>query len=72
MQEYYELAAVLIRKKLYVQAIKNLEKSISLWDEEEVELAQVRHAVAMQELELSRCIMQWAIATFVWRRTPWR
>lgn len=40
-QDYFELGAVLIRKKLFTQAVKNLEKSIALWNGNESDLAQV-------------------------------
>ncbi|GMH43193.1 hypothetical protein BSKO_11115 [Bryopsis sp. KO-2023] len=44
-EDYFELAAVLIRKKLFTQAIKNLEKAIAVWDADESELAQVYNAL---------------------------
>merc|ERR1711907_169516 len=52
--EYYELGAVLIRKKLYSQALRNLQKSIRLWDGEEIELAQVYNAVGFARMELGQ------------------
>lgn len=41
-EDYFELGAVLARKRLYTQALKNYSKAIKLWDGEDSELAQVR------------------------------
>ena len=41
MQDYYELGVILLRKKLFTQATKNLEKAKKTWDGEPDELAQV-------------------------------
>ena len=41
MQEYFELGVILLRKKLYTQATKNLEKAKKAWSGEPEELAQV-------------------------------
>ena len=44
VQEYFELGVILLRKKLYTQATKNLEKAKKAWTGEPEELAQVRLA----------------------------
>merc|ERR1712216_195537 len=36
--DYFEMGAILTKKKLYVQALRYLQKCIILWDGEEVEL----------------------------------
>ena len=41
MQDYFELGVILLRKKLYTQATKNLEKAKKTWRGEPDELAQV-------------------------------
>ena len=40
-QDCFELGVILLRKKLYTQATKNLEKASRMWDGEPEELAQV-------------------------------
>lgn len=44
-EEYFELGAVLLRKKLYSQAAKNLEKARDKWEGEPEELAQLHNAL---------------------------
>ena len=39
-QDCFELGVILLRKKLYTQATKNLEKASRMWDGEPEELAQ--------------------------------
>ena len=41
-EDCFELGAILLRKKLYTQATKNLERAIKLWDGAPEELAQAR------------------------------
>ncbi len=41
LQDCFELGVILLRKKLYTQATKNLEKASRMWDAEPEELAQV-------------------------------
>lgn len=41
LQDYFELGVILLRKKLFTQATKNLEKARKGWDGEPEELAQV-------------------------------
>ena len=40
-QDYFELGVILLRKKLFTQATKNLEKAKKTWSGEPDELAQV-------------------------------
>ena len=40
VQDCFELGVILLRKKLYTQATKNLEKASRMWDGEPEELAQ--------------------------------
>lgn len=40
-QDYFELGVILLRKKLFTQATKNLEKAKKTWNGEPEELAQV-------------------------------
>ena len=44
IQDYFELGVILLRKKLFTQATKNLEKAKKTWDGEPDELAQVTTA----------------------------
>lgn len=41
-EEYFELGAVMLRKKFFVLANKYLESAIKKWDGDEQDLAQVR------------------------------
>lgn len=44
-EDYFELGVILLRKKLFTQATKNLEKAKKGWEGEEEELAQVHNAL---------------------------
>lgn len=44
-EEYFELGVVLLRKKSYSQAVKNLERSLDVWDGEPEEKAQAYNAL---------------------------
>merc|ERR1712159_442265 len=44
-KDFFELGAVLIRKKLYTQALRNLEECIKICEEEPFELAKVYNAI---------------------------
>lgn len=48
MQDFFELGVILLRKKLFTQAVKNLEKAKKAWDGEADELAQVRLTTAQR------------------------
>ena len=41
LQDYFELGVILLRKKLFTQATRNLEKARKQWEGEPEELAQV-------------------------------
>lgn len=41
-EEYFELGAVMLRKRLYIQANRYLEQAIQKWEGDPEELAQVR------------------------------
>ena len=45
-QDCFELGVILLRKKLYTQATKNLEKAARMWEGEPEELAQVGWSVS--------------------------
>ncbi|KAL4859489.1 Tetratricopeptide repeat domain-containing protein PYG7 [Chlorella vulgaris] len=44
-EDYFELGVILLRKKLYTQATKNLERAQKSWSGEPEELAQVHNAL---------------------------
>eukprot|EP00899_Mesostigma_viride_P010182 jgi/Mesvir1/19165/Mv25554-RA.1 len=44
-EEYYELGAVMLRKKLHFMAMKHLKNAITKWEGEEEDLAQVYNAL---------------------------
>jgi len=44
-QDYFEMGAVMVRKKVYTQSIKYLRQALEQWDGEEQELALVRNAL---------------------------
>ncbi len=56
LQDYFELGVILLRKKLYTQATKNLEKAKKTWRGEPDELAQV--TAGMWPLLRSSCSPQ--------------
>lgn len=53
-EDYFELGVILLRKKLFTQATKNLEKAKKLWDGEPEELAQVHNALGYAYFNMSR------------------
>eukprot|EP01025_Chloroclados_australasicus_P048843 TRINITY_DN5543_c0_g3_i1.p2 TRINITY_DN5543_c0_g3~~TRINITY_DN5543_c0_g3_i1.p2 ORF type:complete len:255 (+),score=28.65 TRINITY_DN5543_c0_g3_i1:94-858(+) len=53
-EDFFELGVILLRKKLYTQASKNLEKAKSMWDGEEQELAQLHNALGFAYFSLER------------------
>lgn len=61
-EDYFELGAILMRKKLYSQAVKNLEKCRSMYQGNEPELAQVLNALGFAYASLERAEL--AIATY--------
>lgn len=59
-QDYFELGVILLRKKLFTQATKNLEKAKKTWNGEPDELAQV--GVILRPLSLVSCIAaSWSV-----------
>lgn len=44
-EDYFELGVILLRKKLFTQAMNNLQKAMKQWDGEPEELAQVHNAL---------------------------
>ena len=50
-QDYFELGVILLRKKLFTQATKNLEKAKKSWTGEPEELAQVTRLRAANVLD---------------------
>ena len=62
-QETFELGVILLRKKLYTQAVKNLEKARKTWDGEPDELAQV--CVLMSSLLFSPNLCKLLKAAFI-------
>ena len=49
-QDFFELGVILLRKKLFTSAVKNLEKARKKWDGEPDELAQVSCAFLTSRL----------------------
>lgn len=68
-EDYFELGVILLRKKLYTQATRNLEKAKKAWDGEPEELAQVL-CFGGGDAALCRCNM--GIMGFVccWHANP--
>lgn len=58
VQDYFELGVILLRKKLFTQATKNLEKAKKTWNGEPDELAQVRSS---SQRHLHQVIMMAAV-----------
>lgn len=73
VQDCFELGVILLRKKLYTQATKNLEKASRMWDGEPEELAQV-HLSALSasctsgepSFRLSAVIRQQRVTPLLW------
>ncbi|KAK9824565.1 hypothetical protein WJX72_011341 [[Myrmecia] bisecta] len=53
-EDCFELGVILLRKKLYTQATKNLEKAKKSWDGEPEELAQVHNALGFAYFSMER------------------
>ncbi|KAI7841609.1 hypothetical protein COHA_004779 [Chlorella ohadii] len=53
-EDYFELGVILLRKKLYTQATKNLEKAQKGWTGEPEELAQVHNALGYALFNMER------------------
>ena len=51
LQDFFELGVILLRKKLFTSAVKNLEKARKKWDGEPDELAQVSSASLKRRLD---------------------
>lgn len=59
--EYFELGAVMLRRKFYPAAIKYLQQAIDKWDRDEQDLAQVYNALGVsykRENKLDKAIQQ--------------
>ncbi|WVZ65866.1 hypothetical protein U9M48_015163 [Paspalum notatum var. saurae] len=59
--EYFELGAVMLRRKFYPAAIKYLQQAIAKWDRDEQDLAQVYNALGVsykRENKLDKAIQQ--------------
>merc|ERR1712217_980685 len=53
-KDYFEMGAVLMRMKLYTQALQNLDKSIKLWSGESFELSKAYNAKGIALVELNK------------------
>ncbi|KAL0054773.1 hypothetical protein WJX82_002178 [Trebouxia sp. C0006] len=53
-EDYFELGVILLRKKLFTQATKNLEKAKKTWNGEPDELAQVYNALGFAYFNMER------------------
>lgn len=53
-EDYFELGVILLRKKLFTQATKNLEKAKKTWSGEPDELAQVHNALGFAYFNMER------------------
>jgi tetratricopeptide (TPR) repeat protein len=53
-EDYFELGVILLRKKLFTQATKNLEKARKGWEGEGEELAQVHNALGYAYFNMDR------------------
>lgn len=53
-EDYFELGVILLRKKLFTQATKNLEKAKKGWEGESIELAQVHNALGYAYFNMER------------------
>ena len=55
MQDFFELGVILLRKKLFTQATRNLEKAKKSWEGEEDELAKVHSPTCVPTQSFSLC-----------------
>mmetsp|Transcript_14900 Transcript_14900/g.41868 ORF Transcript_14900/g.41868 Transcript_14900/m.41868 type:complete len:189 (+) Transcript_14900:696-1262(+) len=53
-EDFFELGVILVRKKLYTQAIQNLRKAQETWDGEPEELAQVHNAIGFSFFNMGK------------------
>merc|ERR1712039_74673 len=53
-KDYFEMGVVLIRMRLYTQALQNLDKSIKLWSDGSFELSKAYNAKGIALVELNK------------------
>lgn len=53
-EDSFELGVILLRKKLYTSALKNLERARSGWDGAPADLAQVHNAIGYANFQLNK------------------
>lgn len=53
-EDSFELGVILLRKKLYTSALKNLERARSSWDGAPADLAQVHNAIGYAQFQLNK------------------
>ena len=53
-EDHFELGVILLRKKLFTQATKSLERALKEWEGEEEELAQVHNALGYAYFNLEK------------------
>lgn len=53
-EDYFELGVILLRKKLFTQATKNLEKAKKQWEGDQDDLAQIHNALGYAYFNMDR------------------
>jgi len=53
-EDYYELGSILMRKRLFTQGIKNIQKAVKTWEGDDVGLAQAHNALGFAFFSLQR------------------
>ena len=44
-EEYFEMGSIMLRKKVYTQAVRNLKLAASMWEGDQEDLAQIHNAL---------------------------
>ena len=53
-EEYFEMGSIMLRKKVYTQAVRNLKLAAEMWEGDQEDLAQIHNALGFGYLETDK------------------
>ena len=53
-EEYFEMGSIMLRKKVYTQAVRNLKLAAEMWEGDQEDLAQIHNALGFGYLETEK------------------
>ena len=53
-EEYFEMGSIMLRKKVYTQAVRNLKLAASMWEGDQEDLAQIHNALGFGYLSTDK------------------